>query len=76
MTARVGIEDLLDRWGFIVWINVPNFEFTIESADQKVVLVDLVEERRVLVVVNLVLDGLRSCFDIDVADQNLLVFEA
>ena len=76
MTARVGVEDLLDRRSFIIWINVPNFELAVECADQQVVLVDLVEEGWVLMVVNLVLDGLRPCLDVDVADENLLVFEA
>ena len=76
LTARVGVEYLLDRRSFIIWINVPNFELAVECADQQVVLVDLVEEGWVLMVVNLVLDGLRPCLDVDVADENLLVFEA
>lgn len=76
LTARMRVENLFDRGCLIVRINVPNLELAGERAHEKVILVDLVEEGRVLVVIDLILNALHSCLDIDIADQNLLVFEA
>lgn len=70
------VEDLLDRRLVIIRVDVPDLKLAVKCADQKVVLVDLIQVCRVLVIVNLVLDGLGPRFDIDVADENLLVFEA
>ena len=72
----MGIEDLLDRGLLLVGVDVPDFELAVERSNKEVVLVDLVEEGRVLVVVDFVANRLAPRLDIDVHDQNLLVVEA
>ena len=76
LAVRMGIEDLFDGGGVIVGINVPYLELAVECADKQVIFVDLVEEGRVLVVVDLVLDSPVTRLDVDVADEHLLVVEA
>jgi len=70
------IKHLLHRRYVIVSIDIPNLKLAVESADKKVILVDLIEDRRVLVVVDLVFNALASSLNIDIADQNLLIVEA
>ena len=76
LTAWMRVKDLLNRWGLIVWIDVPDLKLSVECADQEVIFIDLVEEGWVLVIFNLVLYGPVARFDIDVTDQNLLAIEA
>ena len=76
LTAGMRIKDLLDGWGVVVWIDVPNLELAVQSTNKEMIFIDLVEEGWVLVVVNLVLDALHTSLDIDVADEHLLVVEA
>ena len=76
LTTGMRIKDLLDGWGVVVWIDVPNLELAVQSTNKEMIFIDLVEEGWVLVVVNLVLDALHTRLDIDVADENLLVVEA
>ena len=76
LTVGVCVEDLLDGGRLVVRVDVPNLELAVERADEQVILVDLVEEGRVLVVVDLVLDGAGARLDVDVADEHLLVVEA
>ena len=76
LTAGMRIKDLLDGWGVVVWIDVPNLELAVQSTNKEMIFIDLVEEGWVLVVVNLVLDALHTRLDIDVADEHLLVVEA
>lgn len=76
LTAGMRIKDLLDGWGVIVWIDVPNLELAVQSTNKEMIFIDLVEEGWVLMVVNLVLDALHTSLDIDVADEHLLVVEA
>ena len=76
LTAGMSIKDLLDGWGVVVWIDVPNLELAVQSTNKEMIFIDLVEEGWVLVVVNLVLDALHTRLDIDVADEHLLVVEA
>ena len=76
LTTGMRIKDLLDGWGVVVWIDVPNLELAVQSTNKEMIFIDLVEEGWVLVVVNLVLDALHTSLDIDVTDENLLVVEA
>ena len=76
LTAGMRIKDLLDGWGVVVWIDVPNLELAVQSTNKEMIFIDLVEEGWVLVVVNLVLDALHTSLDIDVADEHWLVVEA
>ena len=70
------IEDLLNRGLLCIRINVPNLELAAKGTDQKMVLVDLVQVGRARLVVYLVTNCLASSLDINIHDQNLLVFEA
>ena len=72
----MGIEYLLNGRGLVVWIDVPYLKFAVQSAYEQVIIVDLVKERRVLMIVNLVLNCPISCLYIHVADKNLFVIEA
>ena len=76
LTTGMRIKDLLDGWGVVVWIDVPNLELAVQSTNKEMIFIDLVEEGWVLVVVNLVLNALHTSLDIDVADEHLLVVEA
>jgi len=70
------IKDLLDRWSFLLRIDVPNLKLACKSANEQMISVHLVEERRALLIFNGVADGARARLDVDVADQNLLAVEA
>ena len=70
------VKYLLNRWRLIVRVDVPNLKLSVKCADEEMIFVDLVQEGRVLVIVNLVLYGPVPRLDIDVTDQYLLVVEA
>ena len=70
------IKDLLDCRLLCIGINVPDLELAAKGTDQKMVLVDLVQVGRARLVVYLVTNCLASSLDINIHDQNLLVFEA
>ena len=70
------IEDLLDRGSLRVGVDVPNLELAAKGANEEVVLIDLVQAGGALLVFNLELNALATGLDVDINDQNLLVFEA
>ena len=72
----MSIEDLLDLWLVLEWIDVPDLKLTVESANKEVLFIDLVEESRVLVVIDLVINALASGLNINTADKDLLIVEA
>lgn len=72
----MSIEDLLDGGLALVWIDVPDLKLTVESANKEVLFIDLVEESRVLVVIDLVINALASGLNINTADKDLLIVEA
>ena len=72
----MSIEDLLDSGLALVWIDVPDLKLTVESANKEVLFIDLVEESRVLVVIDLVINALASGLNINTADKDLLIVEA
>ena len=72
----MSIEDLLDGRLALVWIDVPDLKLTVESANKEVLFIDLVEESRVLVVIDLVINALASGLNINTADKDLLIVEA
>jgi len=70
------ILHVLHRWRILVRVNVPNLKLAIHCANEKVVLVNLVEECWVLLVVDRVLNVLAASLDINIDDDNLLRVEA
>ena len=72
----MSIEDLLDSGLALVWIDIPDLKLTVESANKEVLFIDLVEESRVLVVIDLVINALASGLNINTADKDLLIVEA
>jgi len=72
----MSIKDLLDGGLALVWIDVPDLKLTVESANKEVLFIDLVEESRVLVVIDLVINALASGLNINTADKDLLIVEA
>ena len=62
------VKHLLNRWRLLLWINVPNLKLASKSAYQQVVLVDLVQESRVLLVFNRADNFFCPCLDVNVAD--------
>jgi len=72
----VGVKHLLDRRRLLLWIDVPDLKLTSKSANEEMILVDLVQESRVLFVIDRSDDFFGACLDVDVADQHLLVVEA
>lgn len=72
----MSIEDLLDLWLVLEWIDVPDLKLASESADKEMVVFNLVEECGVLLVVDLLANAFLTSFDVHVADQHLLVVEA
>lgn len=70
------IEDLLDRRSLRVGVDVPNLELAAKGANEEVVLINLVQAGGALLVFNLELNALATGLDVDINDQNLLVFEA
>ena len=76
LTAGVRIKHLLDDRLRLVRIDVPDLKLATLRANQKVVLVDLVQVGGVLLVVDLRLDAFSTCLDVNITDQDLLTFEA
>lgn len=76
LRTGMSIEDLLDGRLALVWIDVPDLKLTVESANKEVLFIDLVEESRVLVVIDLVINALASGLNINTADKDLLIVEA
>jgi len=72
----MSIKDLLDGGLALVWIDVPDLKLTVESANKEVLFIDLVEESRVLVVIDLVINALASGLNINTANKDLLIVEA
>ena len=72
----MSIKDLLDGGLALIWIDVPDLKLTVESANKEVLFIDLVEESRVLVVIDLVINALASGLNINTADKDLLIVEA
>ena len=70
------IKHLLDLGLLRVRINVPHLELAAQRADEQVVLVDLVEVGRALLVFDLVLNRLASSLDVHVNNQHLHIVEA
>ena len=76
LAAGVSIKHLLDDRRGLIWIDVPDLELASERANQKVILVDLVQVSGFLLVVNLRLDAFAACLNVDIADKYLRVMEA
>lgn len=72
----MGIEYLLNLRLFLVWVNVPDFEFAAKSSNEKMIFIDLVQKGWTLLVVDLLVDVLVSSFDVDVDNQDLFIVEA
>ena len=70
------IKDLLDGRLLLIRINVPNLELAAHGAHQEVIVVDLVQEGRALLVRDLAANCAASRLDVHVADQDLAALEA
>ena len=68
MATWMCVKYLLNRRRLIVWIDVPNLKLSVQCANQEMIFIDLVQEGRVLVIINLVLNGPVPRLDIDVTD--------
>ena len=73
--AGMRVQNLLDSGLLVVRVNVPNFELASLCADEQVVVIDLVQEGRRLLVLNLVADALAPGLDIHIGQEDLLAFE-
>ena len=72
----MSIQDLLDRRLLIVRINVPDLELAALGTNEQVILIDLIQEGRALLVLNLVADTLATSLDVDDGEKDLLAVEA
>ena len=72
----MSIQDLLDRRLLIVRINVPDLKLAALGTNEQVILIDLIQEGRALLVLNLVADALATSLDVDDGEKDLLAVEA
>lgn len=72
----MSIQNLLHAWLFILMFDVPNFEFAALSADEQVILIDLVKTGGCLLVLNRFAEAFAAGLDIDNGKKNLLALEA
>ena len=70
------IKDLLDGGLLLIRVNVPNLELAAHGANEEVIMVDLVEEGRTLLVRDLAANGPAARLDVHIADQYCAALEA
>lgn len=75
LRAGMGVQNLLDSGLLVVAVDVPNFELSTLGAHEQMVVIDLVQEGRRLLVLDLVADALAASLDIDIGQEDLLAFE-
>ena len=72
----MSIQDLLDRRLLIVRINVPDLKLAALGTNEQVILINLIQEGRALLVLNLVADALATSLDVDDGEKDLFAVEA
>ena len=76
LATGMRILNVLQRGLIIVRVDVPDLKLAVHRADEKMVLVNLVEESWVLLVVDRVFNVLATSLDINIDNQNLLGVKA